>query len=266
MAIIHFILQSKGGAGKSVCAALLCEALYEEGRTVIGIDVDANNKSFAAYARPGSDLGLPVASLEVTGGSFEEVQINKFDMLMAKIMATKQLTADSHVIIDSGASSFRTLRAYLLNVALGALAKLGHTVRFHVVITGGSDQMETLQCLKGLIQDFPTVEMALWLNPYDGELETNGRPFLKTEAFEKCRGRFMAVVALPLLCHEEMFREDLKDLFGHSRTFKAALASPDTPAWVAGRLETFWDLTKAAIVTSGATRGQQPNATTDQKA
>lgn len=265
MAVIHFIMQSKGGAGKSVCAALLCEALFQDNRPVIGIDVDANNKSFAAYARPEPGRGLPVISLEVTGGTFEEVQINKFDLLLKKIVAIKQTDLDQHVIIDSGASSFRTLRAYLLNSGLKTLGRLGHTVRFHVVVTGGADQADTLQCLTDLMNDFPGVEMALWLNTYDGELEIDGHPFLESAFYQRCKDRFMAVMTVPLLCHEQMYSEDLQGLFAHSTTFRDALASPETPAWVFGRLEDFWAATKGAIDASGVTKGQpaaeQPQAT-----
>ena len=49
MAIIHVILQDKGGVGKSVVAALLHQGLEALGYEVRGYDTDSVNGTFAAY-------------------------------------------------------------------------------------------------------------------------------------------------------------------------------------------------------------------------
>ncbi|ELA09268.1 TraL-like protein [Moraxella macacae 0408225] len=55
----HFIMQSKGGAGKSVVAALLAQYLKKMNNDLILIDTDPSNKTLGKYK------GLDVQKIEV---------------------------------------------------------------------------------------------------------------------------------------------------------------------------------------------------------
>lgn len=58
---LHFVMQSKGGAGKSVCAILLSQYFVErlDGKVHL-VDTDPNNKTLGAFK------ALNVDKLEIT--------------------------------------------------------------------------------------------------------------------------------------------------------------------------------------------------------
>ena len=66
MAKIHFILQGKGGVGKSMISSLLAQYKLDQGESITCIDTDPVNASFNAYK------ALNVTHLEL----LEDEQIN----------------------------------------------------------------------------------------------------------------------------------------------------------------------------------------------
>jgi cellulose biosynthesis protein BcsQ len=114
---VHFILQAKGGVGKSFIAALLAQHyLSRDGEPAVCIDTDPANLTLAGYKRLGA---RPVDILEP--GSTSRVNPRAFDALLNTIA---QETSD--FIVDSGASSFLALTDYLLETrAIEALVEIG---------------------------------------------------------------------------------------------------------------------------------------------
>ena len=47
---VHFILQPKGGVGKSYVASILAQYLLDKGINVEGFDLDPSNPTFSEYA------------------------------------------------------------------------------------------------------------------------------------------------------------------------------------------------------------------------
>lgn len=45
----HFVMQSKGGAGKSVVSAMLAQYLLEKQKDLILVDTDPSNKTLGSY-------------------------------------------------------------------------------------------------------------------------------------------------------------------------------------------------------------------------
>ena len=130
MAIVNFIMQKKGGVGKSVTATLLYQALLDAGKTVLGVDTDPSNKSLAGYTE------LKVTKLHILNEE-EDVDKTLFDAL---INAICELPEDAHVVIDNGSSNFVALRSYLkINNVMPLLTEMGHKIRIHAVIAGGPD-------------------------------------------------------------------------------------------------------------------------------
>lgn len=115
MATIHFILQGKGGVGKSMVAVMLCQALRHFGKEVIAFDTDPVNATLAGFKE------FNVTSLDV----MQDGNINprKFDQLLEALVTAPE---DSHVVVDNGASSFIALGAYLSEAdVLSLLAEEG---------------------------------------------------------------------------------------------------------------------------------------------
>ena len=66
MATIHFILQGKGGVGKSMIAVMLCQALRHFGKEVIAFDTDPVNATLAGFKDvAGCDAGREHQSPQV---------------------------------------------------------------------------------------------------------------------------------------------------------------------------------------------------------
>ncbi len=102
MATIHFILQGKGGVGKSMIAALLYQAATALGKSVEAFDTDPINATLAGYE------GFTVTRIDVLDES-GAIDPRKFDELMEGLAFSQC----EHVIVDNGASSFVELGNYI---------------------------------------------------------------------------------------------------------------------------------------------------------
>ena len=74
MSTVHFVLQGKGGVGKSLIASLLYQYLHQQGRAVTGVDTDPVNATFAGYKE------LSVQVLNIMEG--DDIDQRRFDSLM----------------------------------------------------------------------------------------------------------------------------------------------------------------------------------------
>jgi len=241
MAYVDFILQRKGGVGKSVTATLLYQALLEEGRTVEGVDTDPSNKSLAGYK------GLKVTPLHILNDE-EDIDKSLFDALIESI---GELPKDAHVVIDNGSSNFVALRSYMKTCDITqVLADMGHEVKFHVVIAGGPDLENTCSGFKELAVDFPETKLVPWLNPYNGDIGKDGNSFKTFKVAKEHAGQIFSTVAIPKCCQTSMFRKDLQRHFSRQQTFAEAINSP-LPIVERHRLKRFWDETKKEIGLAG---------------
>ena len=237
MATVNFIMQKKGGVGKSVTAALLYQALLEAGKTVLGVDTDPSNKSLAGYKE------LKVTKLHILNEE-EDVDKTLFDALINSIC---ELPEEAQVVIDNGSSNFVALRSYLkINGVLPLLADMGHEIRIHAVIAGGPDLLHTCTGLKELAIDFPDANLVPWLNPYNGNIVSDGKSFDGFKVSKEHGGQFFGLVEISKKCQSAMFRKDLQFHFASQRTFQSVINS-DAPIMTRQRLKMFWEETRKAI-------------------
>jgi hypothetical protein len=224
MATIHLILQGKGGVGKSLIAALIAQYQLSKGKRPLCIDTDPVNASFEAYK------SLQVSRLSIVQD--EEIAPRSFDQLIEQIAKAKD-----DVIIDNGATSFVPLSAYVITNQVPALLRdLGHQVIVHTVITGGQAQSDTLHGFTQLVKQFPAdVSFVVWLNPYWGPIERDGKPFEQMKAYSAHKDRVSAIVRLPDL-KKETFGRDLSDMLQAHLTFEEAIALPSLTIMTRQRL------------------------------
>lgn len=242
MATVNLIMQKKGGVGKSVTASLLYQALLEAGRTVLGVDTDPSNKSLAGYKE------LKVTRLHILNDE-EDVDRTLFDALIDSIC---ELPKDTHVVIDNGSSNFVALRSYLkINNVPALLVDMGHEVRIHAVIAGGSDLLHTCIGLKELATDFPDTDLVPWLNPYNGNIVSEGKTFEELKVYQEHSDQFLSLVHIPKRCQSSMFRKDLQNHFASQTTFNSAIRSSSVHVMTKQRLSIFWDEAKRAIELAG---------------
>lgn len=212
MAKIHMMLQGKGGVGKSVIAATLAQYKASKGQKPLCIDTDPVNATFAGYK------ALAVKRLQIMEG--EEIKSRNFDALVELIAPSKD-----DVVIDNGASSFVQLTHYLItNHVPDLLSEMGHELVVHTVITGGQALLDTVNGFAQLAGQFPEKALfVVWLNPYWGAVEHEGKSFEQLKAYTTNKARVSAIVQIPTL-KEETYGRDFSDMLQERLTFEEALA------------------------------------------
>jgi len=213
MAIIHMVLQGKGGVGKSMLATMLAQYKISKGQVPVCIDTDPVNDTFYGFK------SLNVQRLDILNED-KNVDASKFDDLIEII---SQTTAD--VIIDNGASSFIPLSSYLVaNGIASVFQSMGHQLFVHTVITGGQALPDTLLGFDALVRQFPSeCAFVVWLNPYWGKVESKGLSFEEMKVYKNNADRVIKLVEIPTLT-PETFGRDFSDMLKARRTFDEAIA------------------------------------------
>ena len=220
MSTLHFVLQGKGGVGKSFAAVLFAQYLRERGLQVSCFDGDPLNQTFFGFA------ALNVKKLDFLEVTEKGRRINprRFDDLVEEIA---QQPADSHVIVDTGSSSFVALVHYLLaHDVFSVLSKLGHEVVVHTIVTGGQALLDTLHGAAQLIKQLDSARFVVWLNPYWGPVSEDGKSFEQMKMYQEMKKRIESLVALPAYS-EELLPQDISAMLKKRLTFKEAMESPD---------------------------------------
>jgi hypothetical protein len=219
------ILQGKGGVGKSFIAAVLAQYQVGQGRNPLCIDTDPINSTFFGFK------GLNVRRLHILDG--DEINSRNFDALV-DLMAP----SEDDVIIDNGASSFVPLSHYLISNQVPALLQeMGHELIVHTVITGSQALLDTVSGFAQLASQFPREAwFVVWLNPYWGPIEHEGKGFEQLKAYKDNKDRVSAIVRIPAL-KEETYGRDLSDMLQQRLTFNEALASESLTIMTRQRLK-----------------------------
>jgi hypothetical protein len=212
---VHFILQGKGGIGKSFVSALIAQYIQQEEPDVLCLDTDPINATFASFP------ALKVRSVSLTENGSTIIDEGRFDSMMEDIF-----DADSNVVVDNGAASFGPLSAYLLdNEAFAAIQEAGKEVVVHSVIAGGMSQNNTVSDFVNLTSQLPEgVQVVVWLNEHFGPIEANGKTFEEMKAYLDNKDRVTAIVHLPKRT-ENTYGKDVATMMKSRLTFNEALAS-----------------------------------------
>lgn len=227
MAKIHMVLQGKGGVGKSFVSAVLAQFKTAAGHKPVCIDTDPVNATFYGYA------ALNVRKLDIM--EMDEINVRNFDTLVDWLANAKD-----DVIIDSGAATFVPLSHYLIsNEVPQLLHDMGHELVIHTVITGGQALLDTINGFAQLASQFPEpASFVVWLNPYWGNIEHEGRGFEQLKAYRDNKDRVTAIVSIPPL-KEETFGRDLSDMLQSRLTFDEALTMDSLTIMTRQRLKIF---------------------------
>ena len=98
---VHFILNSKGGVGKSFVAFLLALYYRHLREPVLCFDADATTATFSRFA------ALNVTRITLMEGTI--LNARRFDEMLEPILAE-----DAHCVVDTGTSSFVAISHYLI--------------------------------------------------------------------------------------------------------------------------------------------------------
>jgi MinD-like ATPase involved in chromosome partitioning or flagellar assembly len=120
-ATAHFVLQGKGGVGKSYVSSLLAQYFEQKGKALHCLDTDPVNATFAQYQR----LKAQHLNILRRGTVYEK----RFDELVDRICA-----GEGVFIVDTGATTFVPLWNYVVeNEILQFLQRQGRPVIVHAL-------------------------------------------------------------------------------------------------------------------------------------
>ena len=223
---VHFIMNSKGGVGKSHVAWLLAQYLEAEGAPCICFDADAMTASFSSFK------ALNVRRIELMRGT--RIDPRLFDEVLEPC-----LSEDTEVIVDTGASSYAEWANYLIeNDVHRTLLDAGKEVVVHAIIVGGGQTLlETLKDLNDLADQLPAeVTLIVWLNEHFGRIEQDGKSFYDMEVYNRHRGRLHAILELTQRT-PQTFGVDSAQMMKQRLTFNEAIASADFHVMAKSRLK-----------------------------
>ena len=165
---VHFILQSKGGIGKSFVAALVSEYVQSKSPKMIAFDTDQFNSTLSQYP---SFNAQKINLLD----SQHSINPKQFDQMILDIIESPE-----PAVIDTGANSFTALLNYIIsNKTFELLKENGKKITIHTIIAGGDMRDDTANGFNSLAKA-TQVPIILWLNEHfgstakdDGDVITN---------------------------------------------------------------------------------------------
>lgn len=231
MSQIHFILQGKGGVGKTLVSTIFAQHRRSEGKELLCLDTDPVNASFAGF----KSLGVrPVRIMQGT-----TIDPRQFDELMEIL-----LNSESDVVVDTGASTFLPLASYLEETdGISVLIEAGKQVMLHIVVTGGQSKADTLTGLNGIAERLGgKAPITLWINEYFGQFASaDGIPLEKTGIYAAHKDKIVSIVTIPER-PAATFGKDISEMLSKKLTFDEAIVSKDFNTMAKQRIKITRDL------------------------
>ncbi len=230
MSQIHFILQGKGGVGKTLVSAIFAQHRKSGGKKLLCLDTDPVNASFAGFK------SLGVRPVRIMQGS--TIDPRQFDELMEIL-----LDAKDDVVVDTGASTFLPLASYLEETdAISVLMDAGKQVLLHIVVTGGQSKDDTLTGLNGIAERIgKKAPIVIWVNEYFGQFADDGIPLEMTGVYEEHKQKIFSIVTIPER-PSATFGKDISEMLSKKLTFDEAIASKDFNTMAKQRIKITRDL------------------------
>jgi hypothetical protein len=213
-------MQGKGGVGKSLLAFYIAQYVREKTGKCLVFDTDPLNPTLS---RTGA---LEARILRILADDHITIMKNAFDEM---IEACASMEADA--VIDIGASSFVPMLEYCAkNGVYDLWQEMGHTCILHSIITG-KDFADTCRMFSVVMEKtgrLPSVSSAVWLNPFAGPVEKDGRGFEKTGVYRDNERHIKAVLPMPAFT-DDMFHPDFLAMMDANRTFDEMIADSTVP-------------------------------------
>ena len=158
--VIHWVLQSKGGCGKSFTALVLLQYLRARlgEDSVIGIDMDIANHTLSSFKTLKSEY------ISVESDTREGANHEKLDGLVTRLCSAHP----GAYVLDSGASVFNAVYSFLTMRRcenLKILYASDFEIIVHVPMAGGEFQLDCRSTLCQLLDAMPfSQRFVIWIN------------------------------------------------------------------------------------------------------
>jgi hypothetical protein len=198
---VHFILQGKGGIGKTLVSTILAQWLAAKDDTPLRCyDTDQENATFSRYK------AMDVKHVPVMTDA-RTIDPKRFDALMIDI-----LEDDGNCVIDNGANTFSPLVAYLIeNDCFALLQESGRKVYIHTIVGGGDTLHDTAMGFLSTAKS-TSVPLVLWENEHFGALmSASGKSFIESQTYADNAARVVGRVVLTQR-NADTFGADIKKM------------------------------------------------------
>lgn len=198
---VHFILQGKGGIGKTLVSTILAQWMAgQDSQRLRCYDTDQENPTFSRY-RAMNVRHVPVMTDTRT------IDPKRFDTLMIDL-----LEEEGNCVIDNGANTFSPLMAYLLeNDCFAMLREAGRKVYIHVIVGGGDTLHDTATGFTATAKA-TDVPLVLWENQHFGLLQSaSGKQFTDSLTYAEYAARVVGRVVLAQR-NSDTFGADIKKM------------------------------------------------------
>jgi hypothetical protein len=198
---VHFILQGKGGIGKTLVSTILAQWMAgQDTQPLRCYDTDQENPTFSRY-KAMNVRHVPVMTDTRT------IDPKRFDALMIDL-----LEEDGNCVIDNGANTFSPLMAYLLeNDCFTLLKESGRKVYIHVIVGGGDTLHDTATGFTATAKA-TDVPLVLWENQHFGLLQSaSGKQFTESLTYSEHAARVVGRVVLSQR-NADTFGADIKKM------------------------------------------------------
>ena len=201
----HFIMQGKGGVGKSAIATIIADYLNQRGQEVSCIDTDPANSTFSKFVALNV---LYVDILKDENSQARAIDQSKFDRIIESI----SFTDGTHFVIDTGTSNYLEMYGYMKNYDVTSIITndIGKPVVIHVPMVGGAAMDDCLNELKNIAK-LENVKIVIWDMPHLGKLVLNANSkevnYKETKSFKEI-DNISGVVNMPVL--SEVQTKDFK--------------------------------------------------------
>ncbi|MBR2251912.1 MAG: conjugal transfer protein TraL [Neisseriaceae bacterium] len=199
---VHFVVQGKGGVGKSLIASMLAQYFRDfSTKQVFCFDTDPVNPTFSRYQ---------ALNAEIINILNENNDINRreFDTLTEQLLSH----GNNIAVVDNGSATFIPLMSYVAeNDLIALLNEKGVEIIFHIPLYGGDALEDTMQGLFSIIKRLPT-KMIVWLNHNQNKISfPDNKKFTDLEIYKKHADRILGVVELKQR-NAETFGVDIKEM------------------------------------------------------
>lgn len=220
---INFILQGKGGVGKTFISSMLAQYFLDNKKIdTICADTDSVNKSFEGIK------GLNVAEVEISENGV--ILQAKFDSFFEKIINLNNST----FVVDNGASTFLPLVKYIKdNDIISLFDETNRPIYIHSILVGGQSENDSLQGLLSLyelIAGSSNVKLVVWLNEFQGAV------VFDKKAYEITKDKLAGTVIVKNW-HSDAFTADIEKMTKARLTLEEALQSSDFNLMAKNRLK-----------------------------
>jgi hypothetical protein len=190
-------MQGKGGVGKSLLAFYVAQYVKDQKQKCLVFDTDPLNPTLSRT------VSFEAKVVKLLADDRTTIIKSAFDEM---IEACENM--DSDAVIDVGASSFVPMLEYCgKNGVFDLWHSMGHECRIHSIITG-KDFADTCNWFGEIMRrtrHLPSVSAVVWLNPFTGPVEKDGRIFEDTVQYRENQDRIQAILPMPLPASEGVF-------------------------------------------------------------